>query len=84
MGTIPLKHPDLYQFRKTNKAKWFGPTFFNKKLLPSGPRARKEQMDFVTSHLHHEAYDDKMPYKNFDWYRNIDPGKQIGDFYRYP
>ncbi len=40
------------------------------------------EQDFKKSHLHHEAYDDKQPYKSFDWYRMIDPGKEIGDFFR--
>lgn len=81
-GTIPLAHPDLYRFRKTNKDKWFGNIFYNKHYLPSKERCEKEEKDFKKHHLHLEAYNDVLPYKNFDWYRNIDAGKELSHHYR--
>ena len=52
--------------------------FSIKNYVSTEERCRKSERDFQEGHLKIEAYDPLPPYKNKGFFRDYDPGRQIG------
>ena len=74
-GTISLRHPNHHYFRKTNKKKFYGNVFRSHRYQTEAERVKQNANHFKNSHLNHEGYDNNLPYKSVNWYRNVQPGK---------